>query len=350
MFNIAMCEKALSLHADAIHSFHRYFELETSHGAVNPKLHDMAEVALAELYQLVGQLEISDAPAGATVSIDGDAMGTLPRANPIYLMPGKYTVKVNKRGFEILETDVVVAAGAKVTVRADLKMPLSQIQVICDEEDATVSIDGKAVGPCPYAAELPAGQYEVEVTAPDRKSLRHVVSAEIGKTTVIAADLQPIIDPQRTVSLTAPAPVDRRPADPRWVLGGGIATSVVGAIAIGMGGLLTHKWGAQMDAANRAIDRANDDADAAGRLDANAMDYNTRYTEYENAYTRHESEANESESSADSYRVGFVLSYTLGGALVAVGAGLLTRYALDKRRGGPTYAIAPNYAGMTFEF
>lgn len=325
MFNIAMCEKALSRHVQAIRSFQEYFRLQNETRTGNPKLQALAEEALKELYSLVGSLEIVDAPEGATLTIDGTPIGTTPLTGPYYLIPGKHTVTVNKEGFEPMEIEVTVAGGAEIEVRADLQQPLSRIEVACDEPDGVVNIDGEAVGACPYKAELPPGEYEVTVSAPGMKTAEHRVKAEMRRTTIIAVDLEPTAPPVPVASSAAEAnPVPPpKPTPPKWMLPTGVSLAVFGAVGVGLGGMFNGKRNESVDQANAlAVDIKDADPDLV------STDPDVRDDDAENRSKR-----NGFIDEAHGYENGAIAGYVVGSTVLLVGAGLVTYYLWARKKG-----------------
>ncbi len=337
MFNIAMCEKALSRHIEAISTFQNYFEMERKWRAVNPRLHSLAMTALEELYRLVGQLEIVDAPDGASITVDEKVVGTTPLNEPFYLLPGKHSVKVVKEGFATLDINVVITADAKIKVTADLERPLSQIQIVCREDDATIHIGDRQVGACPYSGELPPGTYDVEVTAPDKKKFTHQVNAEVGKTTVLAVELE---SERPQVSATFLKPSQPPFPNRKRVAGLAIGSAALGVVAMGIGIGLAGEYRDNLQ-----------DLESTNQLAIDAYNEKNNESENENKAWSQEKWADKDEAHqkeadlfparsdrAKKYYIGSAVTCAVGGVLIATGAGLAVYY-LIKRSGnqkGPT--------------
>ncbi len=321
MFNIAMCKKALSRHVDAIRSFKAFFALQAETRTINPKLQALAEEALEELYSLVGSLEVADAPEGAAVTVDGTPVGTTPLPAPYYLIPGKHTVTVAKEGFAPMETEITAAAGAGIVVRADLRRPLSRIEVACDEADAVVSLDGRPVGTCPYEAELPPGEYEVTVSAPGKKTALHRVTAEVRRTTVIAVDLEPLE--------SAKSPFDRdpggipKPRPGKRVRNTGISLAALGAVGIGLGGMFIGLRNGKVAKANELADDIKAADQELLSLDRTAHDADTADRKARKDFL----------DDAGRLEGGAAAMVAVGGAALLAGAGLVTYYLLKRQKG-----------------
>ncbi len=118
LFNIAMCEKALYRYVDSITTFRRF--LVESGDKIKPELEAQSEQAVQEMMTLIGTLKLMDAPDDAEVFVDGKSIGKTPFKEGILIDPGQHSVRVEASGFKPMTTEVTVASGAEIPLRAKL--------------------------------------------------------------------------------------------------------------------------------------------------------------------------------------------------------------------------------------
>jgi tetratricopeptide (TPR) repeat protein len=112
--NIGTALSALGRDAEAAE---HYEDVLRRAGKVAPKeLVDDITTALDALRKKLGVIEVSSPESGATVEVDGKAVGTNPLDHSIYLAPGHHRVRMRKEGFAITEASVELAAGDRKEV------------------------------------------------------------------------------------------------------------------------------------------------------------------------------------------------------------------------------------------
>ncbi len=126
-----------------------------------------------------GGLDVSADVAGASLSLDGRALGGLPR-QVRDVAPGRHVVRIEAPGRLPYEVDVHVVPGATTPVRARLGVPLGassaaapaapvrdELRVDADVAGASVFVDRRLRGATPLVLrDVPAGSHRVNVTAP----------------------------------------------------------------------------------------------------------------------------------------------------------------------------------------
>ena len=335
MFNIAMCEKALNRHTDAVVSFRRFQALEQNDPSDSAVMSDLAEEALNELLSLVASVRIVDAPDDADVRIDGRHLGTASLRDPLYLMPGNHTVTVTKDDFAPIEIDITAVGGAALTVRADLKSALSGIFVTCSVPNGQVSIDGENKGTCSYEGDLLPGLHVVTISAPGKRTAVHRVMAEARRTTVLDVDLQP------TVPMTAPVQVSPVSSKHRWAApAAGAILMSLGAAGVGLGAYSHYKWQAEVDNANQK------GAEIAAELDSRAE---TTENDYDNMGGAYEAYARSTLNSVENKK-DMIIGYAVGGALAAAGIGFLIYHYSIKKQEQAHVAVSVNTSGIEIKF
>jgi hypothetical protein len=114
VFDMAACEKQLHKYAHMGALLRQYKE----EAGATLSADDRAKVdgVLDALPRFVGTVAVAADPAGATVVVDGEAVGATPLVSSLWLDPGKHTVVVSKEGFESVERPISVSAGTSTTV------------------------------------------------------------------------------------------------------------------------------------------------------------------------------------------------------------------------------------------
>lgn len=144
LFNIARCQERLGQLAEAVESYGAYL-------ASAPDAPDRKAVAahVAELearLPLEASLRVAVEPP-ASVSVDGDPAGRSPVA--LRLKPGRHLVSASEQGYQPLDREVDLAAGARIQLELSLVPLLSPSVANGRAPDAAVR---DAVTPAPKAA------------------------------------------------------------------------------------------------------------------------------------------------------------------------------------------------------
>jgi hypothetical protein len=168
LFNVAVAEKELGRYAAALDTFKK--EQEQAKGQLTPDEEKELAAAIAGLEKLVGQLTIEVSEKGEMeVFIDDEKVDASKLPGPYTVKVGERRVRVVKAGFQEGVGTTQVSGGGKGIVQLKL-IPLiktSRVNVnVIGPANAIVKVDGKEVGPSPYA-----GQVTVQES-------QHVFSAE----------------------------------------------------------------------------------------------------------------------------------------------------------------------------
>lgn len=112
-----------------------------------------------------GSLSVTANIEGATVYLDGKAVGEVPyRLEAVE--PGAYEIRVTKDGYETFDKMVAVARGREARVRAMLFLEPVRLRVESDVPGATVFLDRKYVGTTPVSiTDVGPGTYGLTVSA-----------------------------------------------------------------------------------------------------------------------------------------------------------------------------------------
>jgi hypothetical protein len=188
-----------------------------------------------------GLVEVNSNPAGASVTVDGNAPGADGNAvTPfsVYVAPGSHTLKVEKDGFQPSEIALAIKPGVREsrTLQLAEKRVEGRLLVATGAPDANVSVDGAPVGTGrDVSLKVAAGPHVVKVEraghVPFEKSVNVGAGAIVRVEALLAAD-KSAGAPEGVGSLAveATSPVH---LDPLWGwIGGGAGVAMVGVGAV----------------------------------------------------------------------------------------------------------------------
>jgi TonB family protein len=153
---------------------------------------------------VVGTVVVETQPAGASISVNGEAKGKSPLE--LGLPVGNYEIRADLRGYQASKTMATVTADdQRVEVRLDLARaaPASgTAAVVSNPVGAQVLVDGSPAGQTPVSdLKLPSGTHEIEVSKEGFETWRGNVAIRSGKATRVEAVLKAVAP-----SPSAPSP------------------------------------------------------------------------------------------------------------------------------------------------
>jgi TonB family protein len=160
-------------------------------------------------------LEVDSFPAGATVWVDGVAVGATP-VTLEDLSPEEHEIAVVKEGF-VRATEVVTPAPDAPPLVFALQPARALLSITSTPAPAAVLVDGKEVGRTPLSElALEEGTHEVEVRHPGHQSFRTRVEARLGESLHYVTRLNPVAAsrPAASVPESAPPPLVAELGDP----------------------------------------------------------------------------------------------------------------------------------------
>lgn len=157
--NLALAYKNAKNYAKALQTFER--AIAEGGSVFAPKdLQDLKDSAAA-LRPYVSTLEITSNEAGATVTIDGEEIGTTPLPKPVDVSVGSHQVTVAKKDFRDQTRTVDVLPSKPASARFDLEATVVTALVSVTVEGApkaNLRIDGIDMGPAPYQGRIAVGK------------------------------------------------------------------------------------------------------------------------------------------------------------------------------------------------
>ena len=123
-----------------------------------------AEERKSELAKKTGYLSLRIAQEGAEVSVDGQSIGLSPVPVLYRTLAGDHRVRVEKAGFATVEKQATVPPDGKLVLSIALEAGEQTARVEVRERDGKpidVLVDGKEVGPAPWAGEVEHGTHEI---------------------------------------------------------------------------------------------------------------------------------------------------------------------------------------------
>ncbi len=118
LFNLANCQRAMHLYADAWQSLRR---LQEQFGAeLEEPMLSTSRTQLEELENLTGLLTVETVPSGATIAVDGKAVGTTPFVAPVRVAIGQHTVVASLEGHIVKDSGLKLSPKQTLTVALEL--------------------------------------------------------------------------------------------------------------------------------------------------------------------------------------------------------------------------------------
>ena len=135
---------------------------------------------------------VSQPESDAAVYIDGRQVGTTPyKSNK--LASGSYTVQVAKDMWQESAREVTVADEKTTTVTLTMNPDFAEPQIVCDDADAEIWVNGEKKGIGRWTGRLAAGAYKIEARRASHRSTSQSVTLHNGD--------------RQTMTIEAPQPI-----------------------------------------------------------------------------------------------------------------------------------------------
>jgi hypothetical protein len=142
-----------------------------------------AETRLRTLDELTGLLVLDDLAQAATLAVDGFAIAPEELARPLRVNRGVCQVEIQRPGFAPKSIKVTVSAGLQHldATLAPLATTGSVSISATTPGEATLFVDGRAIGPLPQRVELPPGMHDITAVGPSLEARPVRVQIDAGK-------------------------------------------------------------------------------------------------------------------------------------------------------------------------
>lgn len=151
-----------------------------------------------EMSQPPAFLQVTSSVPGSTVYLDDrtvGSVGTTPWGDVV--RPGSHQIWIERPGFQTEEQTVEIGLGQEEVVAVDLeRLPFGMVRVLANVDEASVQVDGQALGAAPVDHQLDPGEHRVAVTSHGMKDYETTFDVTRGQTTRVLVRLNP--RPSRT--------------------------------------------------------------------------------------------------------------------------------------------------------
>ena len=224
LWNMAAAEKNLRHYVRVEELVRRY--IEESGAQLTETERTDAQALLDTVSQFIGDVTIKVQPDGASVAVDGAAVGVTPLPKPVRLEIGTRAVEVKKEGFIDHRESFQITGGSQL-LEFTLEQALHEgtLRILADPGNV-IQVDGKVVGTTEWQGKIASGAHNVHVTAEGFRPYRSDTVIQDNQTTTLRITLQEDAKP-----LGAMTPEDSKNDYLwAWIAGGAV---VVSGLAIG---------------------------------------------------------------------------------------------------------------------
>lgn len=212
-YNIGVCERALGRYVRARRTLARALEERRSDADLPDATVADVQRFLGEIDGLVAVVDVTLAPADATVAVDGAPLdpakepgspplflsGTLPpgpgkpvaSSFRVALDPGAHVFVIAREGFADAVHTETVRPGEKKHVDLVVERLPATLGVSADRPGSVVTVDAVDVGLAPVIVSRPAGRYRVAVRHPGFLTYQVDAALQPGQRTDLRAKLEP---------------------------------------------------------------------------------------------------------------------------------------------------------------
>jgi len=208
-YDIALCHRAPAQYRSSIASFQRYLKLRGA--TLRPWERKKVESLISEMERKLCKLTVDAEPAGATVKVDGQGVGTAPLPGPVSVDPGRRVIEVTQDGFAPVAQTVEVADGQSlhVTITLEQRVRAGVLIVTSPAPGATAAIEGGPSQPLPLTVRIPVGEHPVKVMAPNHLPQERTVTVTPDDVTRVEVVLVPAPEPVLVTKAPAGPPVEQ---------------------------------------------------------------------------------------------------------------------------------------------
>jgi tetratricopeptide (TPR) repeat protein len=197
LFNLAQCYRRLFRYDEAIDAFRRYLTLGGEDVAAARRR--LVEDEIASLEAQIGTIVLDVSPAGARVSVDGRPVGTAPLSE-LRLASGSRALRIEADGHVTIEDELVVVGREhrRVELRLAELDTAATLRLEVTPAEATMLVDGLAVGSATTSRRVPSGGHVVEARLDGYRP--YLASVELAERQELDLHLQ--LEPERARDVT----------------------------------------------------------------------------------------------------------------------------------------------------
>lgn len=224
LWNMAAAEKNLRHYVRVEALVKRYIE-ESGTTLTDTERAD-AQALLDTVSNFIGEVTIKVVPDGASVAVDGAAVGTTPLEKPVRLEIGTRTIEIKKPGFLPHKEALQITGGSQLLeFNLEAEVHEGTLRILADPGNV-IHVDGNVVGTTEWQGKLPSGAHNVHVTADGYRPYRSDTVVQDNDTTTLRITLDKESQP------LVMTPQDNG-GNSTWVW---IASGVVAAAGLAIGG------------------------------------------------------------------------------------------------------------------
>ena len=193
LYNLGRVHAAMGHAVEAARVFEQYLG-EAGDDVPSARRREVRD-ALERQRARIGHVEVTCNVPGATLSVDGVDITTLP-TRPVAVSAGTHVVSVRAPGFDTTVVSVQVAGGERRPVAVELQRfvsPVGTLRVTSPLQDVRVRVDGEHVGTTPLDRTIPVDEGEHHVTGerPGYLTARETVVVADASEVAVRLQLEP---------------------------------------------------------------------------------------------------------------------------------------------------------------
>lgn len=194
LWNVALCQRNLRRYVALLDTMRR-LEQDAGEQLSAEERQDIADLRKTAA-AFVSEIEIAANEPGATVLVDGAAVGTTPLAKPVAVDLGERKVEVRKAGFQAFTRTLRIEGGGRIGVAALLAREVrrGRLSVVAGGNDL-ITLDGRVVGRGRWEGAVPSGPHALTVSAPKMEAHRSEVLVRDGEARRVEVSLNKKADP-----------------------------------------------------------------------------------------------------------------------------------------------------------
>ena len=154
LFNIAGAHRALKNYRQALDSYSRL--LLEADGQVSASMLERAKHDMEELLSLLGRVELKSTPEGASIVVDGNALGVTPLGERLILAPGQHVIEANLEGYKSITRNVRVSSGDALDVSLEFVSLKPESAAVTESQASGSLAQGIPESPSPHKLSLSA--------------------------------------------------------------------------------------------------------------------------------------------------------------------------------------------------